>query len=666
MIDTESSFNTVAKEIFNSSLCSSYAFIDRLVEQIEPKLKATKVHHIDINKCRKNILYFSEYEYPVFSVMDEPVNYNGQTGAGLYYIEKPEAYFPLRGNGWYYEPMINYCLKNNIVQPTDIKYVIKSSLNIKPNHYNEFIDYLYSNLEDDLKKLAVNGMIGSFKPKPRENWKSLCITRSANEAYNKFLALKGSFIEVRDINKTNFYQVYSKYMTETDETEAPIYNQVLELEAIALHELATLVKDNKGTVLDLNTDCVSCVFENDIFPFTVSDDAVNIEGFYYDEAKTLPKYKIEHKDERLKEPRMGMYMRNATYRHKQLEWNRSGDVIDNDFKPLVDQILNSKKSIVINGRAGCGKSTLIKMIQAELAQKGIEQKSLAPTNKACRIIDGTTLHKFTISHSRKSLMDINWEYIIIDEISMVSEKFYKFFITLHRIRPDIKFIIAGDFAQLLPVNDRIEDLDYENSPALHELADGNHLLLSTCRRSDNELYNMCLPENIVQITKDDFTNNKSRINICFTNATRKKINKEKMTEAVEANKKGKKQKVVNLKAYVYDENSQDVSLLPLMPVIARMTSDEYNIMNNETFTIKKVSEEFITLTSADKDSIACMDIPTEDFTKLFHIAFCITCHKSQGETYNHPYTIHEWNKMDSRLKYVALSRATQKQFINLI
>ena len=65
-------------------------------------------------------------------------------------------------------------------------------------------------------------MIGSFKPKPRENWKSLCITRSANEAYNKFLALKGSFIEVRDINDKNFYQVYSKYMTETDETEAPI------------------------------------------------------------------------------------------------------------------------------------------------------------------------------------------------------------------------------------------------------------------------------------------------------------------------------------------------------------------------------------------------------------------------------------------------------------
>ena len=99
----------------------------------------------------------------------------------------------------------------------------------------------------------------------------------------------------------------------------------------------------------------------------------------------------------------------------------------------MDQILNSKKSIVINGRAGTGKSTLIKMIQAELALQGIAQQSLAPTNKACRIIDGTTLHKFTISHSRKSLMDIKWEYIIIDEISMVSEKFYNFFLLLSTV-----------------------------------------------------------------------------------------------------------------------------------------------------------------------------------------------------------------------------------------
>ena len=139
-----------------------------------------------------------------------------------------------------------------------------------------------------------------------------------------------------------------------------------------------------------------------------------------------------------------------------------------------------------------------------------------------------------------------------------------------------------------------------------------------------------------------------------------------MMQAVEANKKGKKQKVVNLKAYVFDERSQDVSLLAGMPIIARMTSDEYNIMNNECFLIKKVSDEWITITNSENDSIACMDIPTDEMTKHFNIAYCITIHCCQGQSYNHPYSIHEFNRLDKRLRYVALSRATQKQFINVI
>ena len=80
---------------------------------------------------------------------------------------------------------------------------------------------------------------------------------------------------------------------------------------------------------------------------------------------------------------------------------------------------------------------------------------------------------------------------------MMSEKFYKFFITLKRMRPDIQFIISGDFSQLLPVNDRIKNCDYENSSALHELTNGNRLVLTTCRRSDSTVYNICLPQKLI-------------------------------------------------------------------------------------------------------------------------------------------------------------------------
>ena len=58
-----------------------------------------------------------------------------------------------------------------------------------------------------------------------------------------------------------------------------------------------------------------------------------------------------------------------------------------------------------------------------------------------------------------------------------------------------------------------------------------------------------------------------------------------------------------------------------------------------------------------------------NFTKSFYMGFCVTTHKSQGSTFNFQYTIHEWsnNKLfNKRAKYVALSRATKKEFINIV
>ena len=40
-----------------------------------------------------------------------------------------------------------------------------------------------------------------------------------------------------------------------------------------------------------------------------------------------------------------------------------------------------------------------------------------------------------------------------------------------------------------------------DSLALYELCDGNRLQLSTCRRSDDTLFNMCKFENIMKVNK---------------------------------------------------------------------------------------------------------------------------------------------------------------------
>jgi hypothetical protein len=156
--------------------------------------------------------------------------------------------------------------------------------------------------------------------------------------------------------------------------------------------------------------------------------------------------------------------------------------------------------VVVAARAGSSRS----FDASRNDQREIGFVSLAPTNKACRIIDGQTIHKFCCTYSKKIIKSLDAQYIFIDEVSMVAEKFYKFVNTVKSLHPDIKFIIAGDYGQLHPVGDRIENCHYEYSAVRRELVDGRRLHLTKCRRSDTEVHDMCLPDRLPHLSKEDF------------------------------------------------------------------------------------------------------------------------------------------------------------------
>jgi hypothetical protein len=59
-----------------------------------------------------------------------------------------------------------------------------------------------------------------------------------------------------DLEKRYYHALKQGYKTNI-ENESPIYNQILQQEQIELHKLMMIVKNNKGTVLDVCTDAVS-------------------------------------------------------------------------------------------------------------------------------------------------------------------------------------------------------------------------------------------------------------------------------------------------------------------------------------------------------------------------------------------------------------------------
>ena len=52
--------------------------------------------------------------------------------------------------------------------------------------------------------------------------------------------------------------------------------------------------------------------------------------------------------------------------------------------------------------------------------------------------------------------------------------------------------------------------------------------------------------------------------------------------------------------------------------------------------------------------------------KRIGCSYSFTVHSCQGMSIDKPYTIYEWERMHKKLKYVALSRATKEEHINVI
>ena len=110
-------------------------------------------------------MYYSKFDFPVFTVMDQVRVYDSRYGynlPGLYFVQS-ENYFPLRGNGWYSQAMVTYCMSENIISENDIKYSLYAAPEIaaSKDYFNDLIDYFYG-FNDGQEKLAVNTMIGAL------------------------------------------------------------------------------------------------------------------------------------------------------------------------------------------------------------------------------------------------------------------------------------------------------------------------------------------------------------------------------------------------------------------------------------------------------------------------------------------------------------------------
>lgn len=659
-----SSYNNITLDIFN---IKKNAFIQCTNNGVEEE--DDQFFGIDINKCRRNILYYSLYDYCVYSSLDEPTEFNGVLQTGYFYLElftnpiDQYKFFPLKFNGWYSYPIVQFCLDEKIITLDHIKYQLLPSLIINHKYFQTFIDFVMNKYPTDKEfepifKKLFNCFIGCMGSK-KDNCGTICFTKNEKEAAYTKIQYKDNVY--KDSNNI-YHLINSKENTKTDNM-VPIFNQILDLEAVELYKIHKQMQKYDTNLIYLNTDQVVCKINNSNHLINLKSEFENI---YWDEAKTVLKYKqesmIKHKNDIIS------WYEPYDFILEKKEWNLIQDPGNNDFKTLAQAIIDTNKSIHINGCAGTGKSFLIKNIIQLLKEDTFY--ALAPTNVACRIINGTTLHLFCKKlqkigdSSGKKIFNkfSKIQYIIVDEISMVKEVFYRFFNIIKNNYPYIKWIICGDFDQLKPVND-IKDFDYANCNILKYVCDYNKLNLTKCRRADQEFFNdYTNPLNIDMhtYTVANEKNNKKKHRsikkfICYHNKLRKEINSQLMIQI------SKKRKYILLKNK-YPKN-QDIYIYKGLPLIGYINNTELNIYNGEDYIITDFDTKNITIKECAYNK--SITIPIEKITKFFMPAYCVTVHKSQGKTFNFPYCILEWSILETNMKYVALSRGTKKEFVNI-
>ena len=189
--------------------------------------------------------------------------------------------------------------------------------------------------------------------------------------------------------------------------------------------------------------------------------------------------------------------------------------------------------------------------------------------------------------------------------------------------------------------------------------------MTKCRRADDTLYNLIKFDNVPNLKTSNFTKTndyKHDINICFTNKKRKEINEIKMNELYRI----KHRKGLKLAALSYDERSQDVILNKGMPIICKVNNVDMGLINNQRFKIIKLDVFTITI---EDDMGNKKDINHNEFQKYFLVGYGCTIHSAQGMSIDAPYTIYEWDRLESldqRLLYVALSRSRNYSHIHIM
>ena len=430
------------------------------------------------------------------------------------------------------------------------------------------------------------------------------------------------------VHQRNDYYIYGRQTQyNLSETNVPQYYQILDQSNILLYKM---IKASGGQLLGRKTDCA--VIRGGSIEFG------EVPGSY--RSCDIPQMKNAISAE---ERSANILMCEIS------DWRIRGVESSSEVDKTLD-ILKRKEGLLITGRAGTGKSFLIQQV-AKHFQTVVK---MAFTNKAALNIGGTTIHKFLkIDQQGKAcLWALKRKYnrgngvlLVVDEISMIPGEIWRYLAEVKKTLPEAIFLLAGDYRQLPAIEEK--QVDWFNSSIVKHLASYTRIDLTVKQRYAQDLWDAA-----ERLDKSLFQHGAplDAKHICYLNSTRKRLNN-----------------LLNKKQGIFvpcgeEEQAQDAYLYADLPIIGCrnfQNKDGLAVCNSEAFIIKSVNEKEVIAVSQRPEGLHTFTFPTDKFHKYFVLNFAATTHKSQGDTINSKIVIWDWDRMDTKCRYTAVTRAKE-------
>jgi ATP-dependent exoDNAse (exonuclease V) alpha subunit len=259
--------------------------------------------------------------------------------------------------------------------------------------------------------------------------------------------------------------------------------------------------------------------------------------------------------------------------------------------------------------------------------------------------------------------------LIVDEISMVGSQMWLALASVRAQAPEMLILLVGDWRQLGAIeSSAIYKSGFCGHPILDYITNSTRIGLEYSKSCRNDPTLQKISDHADDVASVKAATSKDRsaktLNIAFTNKMVAEINHQVLATELPKTLVAERHVLDNAPAdwVNADQPSAKKAWANAAWTLARgqpMMLEKFNKYSkhpkNTTLVIEAADANNITI--AATNGIGSFKIPTEHFWELLRPAYCLTTHKSQCETYHQPYNIYEYWRMDTRMRYTALTRA---------